>query len=152
VLVRGGTFGRYLTSGHIAYVNQGTLYVVPFDLATLAVHGAPVPVLDDVSYSPLFGYAQVDVSQTGTLLFRKGAESELSVVEWIDRSGKRMPLLSKPGRYGWLRLSPDGRRLALTATESGVSSILVYDAQKDETTRVTTQPGDYSGLTWSPQR
>jgi hypothetical protein len=86
VLVRGGTFGRYLTSGHIAYVNQGTLYVVPFDLATLAVHGAPVPVLDDVSYSPLFGYAQVDVSQTGTLLFRKGAESELSVVEWIDRS------------------------------------------------------------------
>jgi dipeptidyl aminopeptidase/acylaminoacyl peptidase len=150
VLVRGGTFGRYLTSGHIAYVNQGTLYVVPFDLATLAVHGAPVPVLDDVSYSPLFGYAQVDVSQTGTLLFRKGAESELSVVEWIDRSGKRMPLLSKPGRYGWLRLSPDGRRLALTAAESGVSSILVYDAQKDETTRVTTQPGDYSGLTWLP--
>jgi Tol biopolymer transport system component len=44
----------------------------------------------------------------------------------------------------------DGRRLALTATESGVSSILVYDAQKDETTRVTTQPGDYSGLTWLP--
>ena len=41
-------------------------------------NGAPVPVLDDVSYSPLFGYAQVDVSQTGTLLFRKGAESELS--------------------------------------------------------------------------
>ena len=44
-LLRGGTFGRYLTSGHLAYVNQGTLYAVPFDLATLAVHGAPVPVL-----------------------------------------------------------------------------------------------------------
>jgi serine/threonine-protein kinase len=148
MLVRGGTFGRYLASGHLAYVNQGTLYALPFDLATLAVHGAPVPVLDDVSYSPLFGYAQVDVSQTGTLLFRKGAESQLSVVDWIDRSGKRMPLLSKPGRYGWLRLAPDGRRLALTATESGVSSILIYDVQKDETTRLTTRPGDYSGLTW----
>jgi serine/threonine-protein kinase len=109
-------------------------------------------VLDDVSYSPLFGYAQVDASQTGTLLFRKGAESELSVIDWIDRSGKRTPLMSmsKPGRYGWLRLSPDGRRLAFTATESGVASILIYDAQKDETTRVTTRPGDYSGLTWLP--
>ena len=65
-LVRGGTFGRYLTSGHLAYVNQGTLYAVPFDRATLAVQGTPVPVLDDVSYSPLFGYAQVDASQTAT--------------------------------------------------------------------------------------
>ena len=55
VLVRGGTFGRYLTSGHLAYINQGTLYAVPFDPATLAVQGTPVPVLDDVSYSQLFG-------------------------------------------------------------------------------------------------
>jgi eukaryotic-like serine/threonine-protein kinase len=150
MLVRGGTFGRYLASGHLTYVNQGTLYAVPFDLAALAIDGVPAPVLDDVSYSPLFGYAQVDVAQTGTLLFRRGAESELSVVDWIDRSGKRTSLVAKPGRYGWLRLSPDGRRLALTATESGVSSILIYDVQKGETTRVTTRPGDYSGLTWLP--
>ena len=121
VLVSGGAFGRYLTSGYLAYVNQGTLYAMPFDLSTLAVHGAAVPVLDDVSYSPLFGYAQMDVSQTGTLVYRKGAESGLSVVDWIDRAGKRTPLLAKPGRYAWLRLSPDGHRLALTATESGAS-------------------------------
>ena len=48
VLVSGGAFGRYLTSGHLAYVNQGTLYAMPFDLEQLAVHGAAVPVLDDV--------------------------------------------------------------------------------------------------------
>ena len=93
--------------------------------ATLAVHGAAVPVLDDVSYSPLFGYAQMDVSQTGTLVYRKSAESGLSVVDWIDRAGKRTALLAKPGRYAWLRLSPDGRRLAVTATESGAGSIIV---------------------------
>ena len=150
VLVSGGAFGRYLTSGHLAYVNQGTLYAVPFDLTALAVRGAPVPVLNDVSYSPLFGYAQIDVSQTGALVYRKGAESGLSVVDWIDRTGKRTTLLAKPGRYAWLRLSPDGRRLAVTATESGAGNILVYDTEKGDTTRITTRPGDYTGLTWSP--
>jgi eukaryotic-like serine/threonine-protein kinase len=150
VLVSGGAFGRYLTSGHLAYVNQGTLYAMPFDLDELAVYGVAVPVLDDVSYSPLFGYAQIDVSQTGTLVYRKGAESGLSVVDWIDRAGKRTPLLAKPGRYAWLRLSPDGHRLAVTATESGAGSILLYDIRKDETTRITNRPGDYTGLTWLP--
>jgi Tol biopolymer transport system component len=150
VLVSGGAFGRYLTSGHLAYVNQGTLYAMPFDLASLAVQGVAVPVLDDVSYSPLFGYAQMDVSQTGTLVYRKGAESGLSVVDWIDRAGKKTPLLEKPGRYAWLRLSPDGHRLAVTATESGAASILLYDIQKGETTRITNQAGDYTGLTWLP--
>lgn len=150
VLIRGGAFGRYLTSGHIAYVNQGTLYAVPFDLAALTVHGAPVPVLEDVSYSPLFGYAQVDVSPTGTLVYRKGAESALSVVDWIDRGGKRTTLLARPGRYTWPRLSPDGRRLAVTATESGAGNILVHEPLKGDTSRITRRPGDYTGLTWLP--
>ena len=150
VLISGAAFGRYLKSGHLTYVNQGTLYAVPFDLGTRTVRGTAVPVLDDVSYSPLFGYAQMDVSQTGTLVYRKAAESGLSVVDWIDRAGKRTALLTKPGRYAWLRLSQDGRRLAVTATESGVGSIIVVDTQKGDTTRITTRPGDYTGLTWWP--
>jgi hypothetical protein len=32
-LVRGGTYGRYLSSGHLLYVNRGTLFAVPFDVA-----------------------------------------------------------------------------------------------------------------------
>jgi eukaryotic-like serine/threonine-protein kinase len=150
VLVSGGAFGRYLTSGHLAYVNQGTLYAMPFDREQLSVHGVAVPVLDDVSYSPLFGYAQVDASQTDTLVYRRGAESGSSVVDWIDRAGKRTPLLAKSGRYAWPRLSPDGQRLAITATESGAGSILLYDITKGETTRITNRPGDYTGLTWLP--
>jgi len=40
-LQRGGTFGRYLPSGHLVYINRGTLFAVPFDLDTLAVRGTP---------------------------------------------------------------------------------------------------------------
>jgi hypothetical protein len=150
VLVKGGTFGRYLQSGYLTYVNQGTLYAVRFDLSTLTVGGAPIPLLDDVACSPLFGYAQLDVSLSGMLVYRKGAESRRSVVQWIDRAGHVTPLLPVAGRYGWVRLSPDGQRLALTTYESGIASILRYESKTSETIRLTTRPGDYTGLTWLP--
>jgi hypothetical protein len=71
-LVRGGTFGRYLPSGHLVYINKGTLFAAPFDLDTLAVRGTPSPVLDQVAYSPRFGSAQFDFSRSGTLVYESG--------------------------------------------------------------------------------
>ncbi len=150
VLVQGGTFGRYLRDGYLTYINQGTLYAVRMNLATLSIEGSPIPLLDDVGYSPLFGYAQADVSHTGMLVYRKGSEGRQSVINWIDRAGNSVRLLSAPGRYAWPRLSPDGQRLALTTHESGIASISVYDVKSTEMTRVTTRPGEYTGLTWMP--
>lgn len=148
VLVQGGTFGRYLRAGYLTYVNQGALYAVPMDLSTLSVYGTPIPLLDNVAYSSLFGYAQMDVSGTGILVYRKGAESQQSVVNWIDRAERITPLLTAPGRYGWIRLSPDGQRLALTNHQSGITSISVLDLKTKDMTRVTSRPGEYTGLTW----
>jgi eukaryotic-like serine/threonine-protein kinase len=148
ILVKGGTFGRYLRNGYLTYVNQGTLYAVRFDLSALDVRGAPIPLLDDVAYSPLFGHAQLDVSHAGLLVYRRGTESEHSVVQWIDRSGRGTALPLSAGRYGWLRLSPDGQRLALTRYESGIASISIYEPKTNDMARLTTRPGDYTGLTW----
>jgi serine/threonine-protein kinase len=150
VLVQGATFGRYLHNGYLAYVNQGTVYAVEFDPSTLVVSGPPIPLLDDVAYSPLFGYAQLDASRTGMLIYRKGAEGQRSVIDRISRSGVSTPLLSKAGHYGWMRLSPDGRQLALTTHESGIAAISVYDLKTTEMTRLTPRPGEYTGLTWLP--
>jgi serine/threonine-protein kinase len=146
--VQGATFGRYLPNGYLTYVNQGTLYALEFDPSSLTVRGAPIPLFDDVAYSALFGYAQFDVSRTGMLVYRKGAESQRSVINWIRRDGHVAPLLSTPGRYGWMRLSPDGQRLALTTLDSGIASISIFDRKTSELTRVTSRPGEYTGLTW----
>jgi serine/threonine-protein kinase len=139
-----------MREGYLTYVNQGTLYAVGIDLATFSVHGAPIPLFDDVAYSPLFGYAQADVSRTGMLVYRKGSEGRQSVINWIDRAGRTDALLSTPGRYGWMRLSPDGRRLAVTTHESGIVSVSVYEMDTAEMKRITTRPGEYTGLTWMP--
>jgi len=66
MLRRGGTYGRYLPSGHLVYVNHGTLFAAPFDLGRLEVRGASAPVLPDVwYYGKTTGAAQFDFSGCG---------------------------------------------------------------------------------------
>ena len=148
VLITGGTYGRYHASGHLTYVNQGTLFAAPFDLESLSVQGPAVPVVRDVSYSQLFGYAQYEVARNGTLVYRKGIENALSVIERIDRSGTRTPLLAKPGRYGWLRVSPDGKSIAVAVTESGARRVLIHEIASGATHTLSAGDGNFVGLTW----
>jgi hypothetical protein len=147
VLVRGGTFGRYLSNGYLIYVNQGTLFAVRFDLAQMQVSsGTPIPLLDDVLYSFTFGFAQLDVSRTGTLVYRR---STARIAEWIDGAGRTEPLLTTPGQYIFPTLSRAGTRLAVAVTESGTSIVQMYERQRDRWTRVNALRGEYFPL-WSP--
>src|SRR5438876_8846996 len=135
VLVRGGTFGCVLSNGYLTYVNQGTLFAMPFDLDRMEVQRTAVPVLDDVAYDATFGFAQVDVSRTGTLAYRRNAGGGQLIAEWLDASGHAEPLTANPGRHLWPRLSPNGERLALSVIESGATTIWIYDQLSHATTR-----------------
>ena len=149
-LVRGGTFGRYLPSGHLVYVNRGTLFAVPFDVDRLEIHGTLAPVLAQVSYDANNGSAQLDLSQTGTLIYRSGGTGGgLRTVAWLDGAGKEQPLLAKPGNYGRPSMSPDGQRLALEVTDGSVTDIWLYDLQRDTMMRLTFT-GNANGPLWSP--
>src|SRR5579862_4228572 len=149
-LVRGGTFGRYLPSGHLVYVNRGTLFAVPFDADRLEVHGTPAPVLDQINYNAGVGSAQFDFSQTGTLIYRSGgAGGMLLTVAWLDGAGKVQPLLAKPGNYVRPRMSPDGQRLAIEVTEGSGTDIWLYDWQRDTMTRLTFSGNGRAPL-WTP--
>jgi serine/threonine-protein kinase len=148
-LVRNGTFGRYLDSGHLSYVNQGTLFVVRFAIDRLEVHGAATPVLDDMAYSSTFGFAQMDVSRTGTLVYRRSAVGGQFVIDWADATGGITPLLARSGHYLWPRLSPDGQRLAVITGDGGMNSIWIYDPRREETTRLSNSDGTTEAPLWT---
>ena len=57
-VVPGGYHGRYLLSGHLVYVHDGTLFAVPFDLDRLKVTGPPIPAVDGVTSNAGSGSAQ----------------------------------------------------------------------------------------------
>ena len=140
-LQRTATFGRYLGvsggKGYLTYVNRGTLFAVPFDVEKLETSGSPVPVLQQVSYSPMFGSAKLSFSRSGTFLYRS-REIDLSRVsiQWLDADGKTQPLMDKPGLFVSPHLSPDAQRLAVVNNDE-MSGIWIYDIRRDTMTPLT---------------
>jgi len=150
-VVRGAASARYLQSGHLMYVRKGTLFAIPFDLARLELRGTAVPVLDQVAYNPITDAAQFDLSRNGTLVYRRAGDGlRMSIVQWLEATGKKEPLLAKAGEYKEPRLSPDGKRLVLVGIEGGRHDIWVYDLHRDTMTRLTFDGGPYGDPTWTP--
>jgi WD40 repeat protein/predicted Ser/Thr protein kinase len=158
IVARGGSISRYLPTssgvGHLLYLNKGTLFAIPFDLAKLEAHGTAVPVLDDVRNAN-FGISPFDFSSApsghGTLVYRKaGGVEGLATLQWVDSNGKIEPLRLKPGLYSRPILSPDGKRVTLSISEGGISDVWVYDIQRDAMTRLTFGGGSYRWSTFSP--
>jgi hypothetical protein len=80
---QGGYFGRYLPSGQLVYVHQGTLLAVPFDLNGLEVRGGPVPVLEDVAGTPAYG---------AVFFLLAAVVAILGVASWSVRLPARLPV------------------------------------------------------------
>ena len=149
-LVRGGTWGRYLPTGHLLYLNRGTLFAVPFDLNSLEVRGAPASLLNQVAYD-ISGGARFEVSQTGTLVYETGGAQGRSVtVHWLESDGTTRALISKPGDYGRPSCSPDGQRLAMDIADGSRRDIWIYDLRRDAMTRLTWNEAVNQLPIWSP--
>jgi serine/threonine-protein kinase len=74
----------------------------------------------------------------------------MTTIQGLDSAGKKQPLLDKPGVYGYPRLSPDGKRLAIQVIERSKSDIWVYDQQRGGATKLTFGGGVYADPVWSP--
>jgi serine/threonine-protein kinase len=140
---RGGYFGRVLPSGHLIYVHQGTLFAVPFDLNRLEVRagGRPVPLLDGIVTNPNLGIAQFDFSQDGTFIYLGSQPRTSARIVWVDSSGHEEPLLSTPGLYSSLRISPVGPRLALVAGPAGGEGLEIFNWETNTLTPLTSATG-----------
>jgi serine/threonine-protein kinase len=134
-LLPSGMYGRYVSSGHIVYVDGGTLFAAPFDLETLDLQGTPVPVLDRVAYSPTFGFAQYAVSASGAAVYQRGGAGGQMTVSRLASDGVSA-LLVDPAHYQWPRLSPDGERLAIGKLEGGDFDIWIHDLATATRTRL----------------
>jgi Tol biopolymer transport system component len=151
VLQKGGSYGRYVPSGHLVYVSKSALFAVPFDLGRLEVTGSPAPVVQDVFWNPTEGAAQFTFSSTGVLTYlRGGPEVARYTIASVDRRGGTTKLIDEPGAYGNPRLSPDGKRLSLTVLKDGNFDIWVYDLERGVPTRLTFDDAPETEQVWSP--
>jgi Tol biopolymer transport system component len=116
-------------TGHLLFSRHDSLLAVPFDPARLEVAGGPVAIADGLRTEEVWGGAGFDVSETGTLVHLPGG---------IVGANN-------------LRISPDGRRIAVTITNPRA----LYEIWGSETDRpilrkLAAEPGmDCSFPAWS---
>ena len=144
-----GQQARYLSTGHLVYVQDGALFAVPFDTGSLDVTGGPVPLVEGMQGTP----PQYAVSESGTLVYvasglTQGGTSQTLAL--VDRNGVVEPLAVPPNNYQQPRLSPDGTRLAVGVARADGSDIWVYDLSGDTALRRLTLDGGSRFPIWTP--
>jgi serine/threonine-protein kinase len=156
VVLEGGTYPQYLPSGHLLFVRADAVMAVPFDVRTLQVRGAPVPIIEGVSTGG-FGAAQLAVSATGTLAYGPAVqESGARLLVWVDRHGVIQPASTAKRNYQFPRLSPDGQRLAIRIQAAGTvggdkgSDIWLYQFARGTLSRLTFNENDAETPVWTP--
>jgi serine/threonine-protein kinase len=136
-IIQGGADGRYVSTGHIVYAFGGTLFAVPFDLGRLQVTGGHVPVVEGVRRSGATGSAQFSFSDTGSLIYIPGPVSATTgsdrVLATISlQSGQAGPsgierLKAPPKGYGFPRVSPDGKQVAVSTDDAKDTNVWIVD-------------------------
>jgi eukaryotic-like serine/threonine-protein kinase len=149
VVINGGTFPRYVETGHLVYARAGTLFAVRFDPAKGVVHGAPVPVLHNVATGVLNGEAHWTLAGDGTLLYASGGViAEEKDLVWVDLQGEQTPGDTVRRNYGSVRVSPWSGRIAATL-EGSTFDVWILDPERGSANRVSFG-GDDADPVWSP--
>jgi len=150
LLIESAFFGRYVPSGHLVFMRGRTMFVVAFDPEALAVTGSPVPVLEDLPIGPQDAVAQFAFSGRGTLAYIPAHVLDVrNDLVRVDRDGKAEPIGGPPDHYDGPRLSPDGRRLAVTIGDENID-IWILDPATGIRSRLTFGAASDFNPLWTP--
>ncbi len=148
--MEGASFGRYVPTGHLVYARSGGLLAAPFDLRRLQITGRQVPILEGVLTSGT-GNAQFSISDTGLLSYVAGGLANASrALVWVNRKGTATQIARVGSVSFWARVSPDGRRIALTISEQANFDVWIYELGRDTLTRLTFDAAADSYPVWTP--
>ena len=151
-LVEGG-FGPQFSSHRLLFGQADRVMATDFDPATFRISGSPVAIASGVLNKPAEGITNFAAASDGTAVYISGqVASTKSRLAWIDR--KSQPVVTPFGpELEWprmMRLSPNGRRVALTIGPPGQGQIWVYDLTgAAQSTRLTFKDHNLFA-TWSP--
>jgi len=140
-----GTDPRYLSAGHLLFVQANQVMTVGFDERRLEVKGTPVPALERVWIDDTL--MQLAVADNGTAVYLPQRPGETQQLVLVDREGSTSPIVSSPLPFATCndpRLSRDGRHLVVSVANGAV---WIIDLETETPTRVS-ESGFYP--LWSP--
>jgi serine/threonine-protein kinase len=131
---------------------EGTMMAALFDLRRMQVTSGAVPIVEGIRRSsPAVGNAtQVEISSTGVLAYVPGpvraGQDDLFL---YDRKGGMTALKLPRGTYGYPRVSPDGKWIAVETSDAKQAMISLYDLSGASSLRRLTFGGNNRLPIWS---
>ncbi len=122
--------------GYLLFLQDRTLMAQPFEISGATLRGEPFAIAQNVHFEEGNWHAVFDCASNGTLIYQRAVGLQGSQLLWYNRDGHVVEKLGDTDRYRTVRLSPDGRRLAVLIGEPG-GSIWVYDLARGTRTRYT---------------
>jgi Tol biopolymer transport system component len=137
---------------YLLYYHDRTLFGQHFDTKTFELTREPTPILTDVQYSPRISRAVFAASNTHLLVAQKAGDTGASQFLWFNRQGQEIGTALKPGIYGNMMLSPNGRIVASDVTDpvSQNTDVWTFDLETQSAKRLTFDPAIDSVPIWSP--
>jgi Tol biopolymer transport system component len=114
-------------SGHLYFVDsQRQLVSVPFDPSKAVISGSATVVVSAVGFQPSTYWGAFSVAQNGTLVYNTNTGAVLSVLTWMDRSGKAFGRIGDPAVIANPTISPDGSRVAVDISDQKANNVDVW--------------------------
>jgi Tol biopolymer transport system component len=128
-----------VTGGYVVLSDpSGIVSAVPFNAGRLEVTGAAVPIADEIGTST-DGDRNLGISASGDFAYQSSVSAGTRLI-LVDRSGAAREAGADTGLYYAPRLSPDGRRVALTRWTDinfNAQDVWVVDLVQRTRTRLT---------------
>lgn len=133
--------GAFHPDGWLLWTRAGTLTAQRLDLAQGVLTGEPIALADGV-------VGRASVTSTGLIAYRTGSATGQQLT-WVDRAGTVLGTLGEPDVTMYRpRLSPDGRRVAVSRSVQGNTDIWLLDGARSS--RFTFDPAADLYHLWSP--
>lgn len=137
-------------AGHLLFIRHGNLVAQPFDSRRVRTLGDPVALAQDIDYWGPRDLGNFSATGGSALAYRT-ATVESSQLAWAQPGSASTEPFSEPGRYGTVRVSPDGRRAAVTRIESGgLMDVWLADLERQGLGRLTFESASQSTAAFSP--
>jgi len=142
----------FVSPGYLLFWREGNILAQAFNPKKLKLTGKTVIVSEHAQFLELWHRAFFSVSNNGTLVVSGGKSRTPTALAWFDRTGKQLETIGPTAMYFDLKLSHDGRRLAVSIADpvSELEDIWILDLLRGISTRFTFDPySDWSPV-WSP--
>jgi serine/threonine protein kinase/WD40 repeat protein len=134
--------------GYLIFIQNRSLMAQPFDISSATLSGEPIAIAENIHFEEGNWHGVFDCAPQGTLIYQSAAGTQGSQLAMYARDGG-LKKLGDLGQYRDLRLSRDGRKLAVVVGDPG-SSLWVYDLARGLRTRLTFGGIGTRSPTWSP--